>query len=286
MSWNFSGAVVGSVGSVQFQIVPCPSSYLFSMSVGPLQCLVSANYRALICHSCHFQSGSASLFWLPLFAGLFSVSFPPWWGGRGAKVVTYSGSLVQLCCGEGRTLQQTSLACVGSTRSVRTTLGLSQLAVCASGSTLLRLQGALQERHPKQGQRLLPFPGLSRSGSWLCTGHRPGWACVHALPRSKRSGFWVSTGHSPGWACVHALPRSKLLRFPGLRRAQTRLGVYLCPSQVQQFRFPGLRRAQERHLKWGQHLVPFPGLSAQVLGSAQGTDPAGRVFLPFPGPSS
>ena len=86
MSWNFSGAVVGSVGSVQFQIVPCPSSYLFSMSVGPLQCLVSANYRALICHSCHFQSGSASLFWLPLFAGLFSVSsvshFPRGEGGR------------------------------------------------------------------------------------------------------------------------------------------------------------------------------------------------------------
>ena len=30
---NFSGAVVGSVGSVRFQIVPCSSLYLFSRSI-------------------------------------------------------------------------------------------------------------------------------------------------------------------------------------------------------------------------------------------------------------
>ena len=34
---NFSGAVAGSVGSVQFQIVPCSSLY-FSRSIGPFQC--------------------------------------------------------------------------------------------------------------------------------------------------------------------------------------------------------------------------------------------------------
>ena len=33
---NFSGAVAGSVGSVQFHIVPCSSLY-FSRSVGPFQ---------------------------------------------------------------------------------------------------------------------------------------------------------------------------------------------------------------------------------------------------------
>ena len=32
-SRNFSGAVVGSVGSVRFQIVPCSSLYLFSRSI-------------------------------------------------------------------------------------------------------------------------------------------------------------------------------------------------------------------------------------------------------------
>ena len=34
---NFSEAVAGSVGSVQFQIVPCSSLY-FSTSIDPFQC--------------------------------------------------------------------------------------------------------------------------------------------------------------------------------------------------------------------------------------------------------
>ena len=58
ISRNFSGAAEGSVGSVQFQIVPCSSLYLFSRSLGPLQCLVNVNYRVLICCTCHFQNGS------------------------------------------------------------------------------------------------------------------------------------------------------------------------------------------------------------------------------------
>ena len=37
ISMNFSGAVAGSVGPVQFQIVPCSSLY-FSRSIGPFQC--------------------------------------------------------------------------------------------------------------------------------------------------------------------------------------------------------------------------------------------------------
>ena len=58
---NFSGAVVGSVGSVQFQIVPCSSLCLFSRSIDPLQCLVNANYRVSICCACHFESSSLLL---------------------------------------------------------------------------------------------------------------------------------------------------------------------------------------------------------------------------------
>ena len=38
MSRNFSGAVESSVGSVQFQIVPCSTLYFFSRSRGPFQC--------------------------------------------------------------------------------------------------------------------------------------------------------------------------------------------------------------------------------------------------------
>ena len=37
ISRNYSGVVVGSVGSVQFQIVPSSSLY-FSRSTGPFQC--------------------------------------------------------------------------------------------------------------------------------------------------------------------------------------------------------------------------------------------------------
>ena len=54
---NFSGAVVGSVRSVQFHIVPHSSLYLFSRSIGSSQCLVNINCRVLICCTCHFQSG-------------------------------------------------------------------------------------------------------------------------------------------------------------------------------------------------------------------------------------
>ena len=49
---------MGSVGSVLFQIVPCSSLYYFSRSVGPVQCLINANYRVLICSTCYFQNGS------------------------------------------------------------------------------------------------------------------------------------------------------------------------------------------------------------------------------------
>ena len=38
ISRNFSGAVEGSVWSVQFQIVPCSCLYFFSRSIGPFQC--------------------------------------------------------------------------------------------------------------------------------------------------------------------------------------------------------------------------------------------------------
>ena len=58
ISRNFSGAVVGSVGSVQFQTVPCSSLYFFSRSIGLFQCLVSVNYRVLICCTCHSESFS------------------------------------------------------------------------------------------------------------------------------------------------------------------------------------------------------------------------------------
>ena len=69
ISRNFCGAVEGSVGSVQFQIIPCSSLYFFSRPIGPFQCFVNGNYRVLICCTCHFQSGS--LFFIYLASSVF-----------------------------------------------------------------------------------------------------------------------------------------------------------------------------------------------------------------------
>ena len=66
--------VEGNVGSVQFQIVPCSSLYLFLRSTGPLQCLVNVNYRVLICCTCHFQSNSLFVYFGFLCLQVSSVS--------------------------------------------------------------------------------------------------------------------------------------------------------------------------------------------------------------------
>ena len=122
-------------------------------------------------------------------------------------MITYLGSPVQLCCQEGGTCKQISLACVGSTHSLWTTLGLPQLMVhVLSHSTLLRLQVALQGYCPKQALRFMHFPGLScsGSGSWvLCKGTDLVGRAFYALPRSKElrpPGAWQA--HCPKWA-VH-----------------------------------------------------------------------------------
>ena len=62
ISRNFSRAVVDSVGSIQFPIVPCSSLQLFSRPLGPRQCLVNANCRVLFCGTCHFHSSPPPLF--------------------------------------------------------------------------------------------------------------------------------------------------------------------------------------------------------------------------------
>ena len=85
---------------------------------------------------------------------------------RGAKVVTYLGSLVQLCCGEGGTLQTNITDLCGGVFAL-----YGPHWVCPSlwwyvlsGSTLLRLQVALQGNSPKRTLHSVHFPGLSCSG--------------------------------------------------------------------------------------------------------------------------
>ena len=129
---------------VQFQIVPCSSLYFFSRSIDPFQCLVNANYRVLICSTCHFQNGSLFFVYFGVLClQVSSVSnFCP--DTRGLRWSLIQAHLFRCAIGREEHCKQISLACVGSACSDLATLGLSALMVCVlSQSTLLRLQVAL-----------------------------------------------------------------------------------------------------------------------------------------------
>ena len=96
-------------------------------------------------------------------------------------MVTYLGSLVQLCCGEGGTGKQISLVWLGSAHSVWATLGLPPLKACVlSQSTLLKLWVALQENCLQWALGCMHFPDLSHLGSGSQVLHKGivGWACT------------------------------------------------------------------------------------------------------------
>ena len=168
------------MGSVQFQIVPCSSLYFFLRSVGPFQCLVNANYRFLICCTCHFQSDSFFF----VYFGFLCKSLQCLISAltKGAKVVTYSGSLVQLCCGEEGTLQTNItgvcgefLQCLGYT-GFAPTHGAYAFPVYTS-QALGCSAGELSEAGP--GLRALPrSKPLSFRISGTPRSHRLSWACV------------------------------------------------------------------------------------------------------------
>ena len=81
-----------------------------------------------------------------------------------------------------------SLACVGSTRSVLATLGLSPLTACMlSQSTLVRLQVALQGVSPELHALSSPKP-LRFRFSGTAQRCRLSWTCVLCLPRPSSSG--------------------------------------------------------------------------------------------------
>ena len=211
ISRNFSGAVVGSVGSVQFQIAPCSSLYLFSRSIGTLQCLVSVNYRILVYCTCHFQRSSLFIcsFCLSLFASL--LSFLPW--QKGANVVTYWGWLAQFCCGEGGTLQ-TDIAgmCVwGCPQGMdHTGFAPTHRGVCFPG---LHCSGS--RALSKQALPFVHFPGPSHSGSREVhkgtdsVGHP---FCALRSEQVRQPGTWLA--RCPRWAVRPITSLVPAARFP------------------------------------------------------------------------
>ena len=141
-------------------------------------------------------------------------------------MVTFLGSLVQSCYGEGGTLQK-SLACVGSTRSVWATLGLppltacvfpvytAQAPVCSAGNCLRRALGCvhfpglslsgsgsrvLHKAADSVGPEFCAFPGPSSSGDQVL-GERDRLDLSPARP--SHSVFWVYNGRAfSGVPCV------------------------------------------------------------------------------------
>ena len=105
-------------------------------------------------------------------------------------MVTYLGSIVQLCCGEGETLQRNITDVCGECSQCMDHTGLPQLTEpVLSRSTLLRLQVVLQGNCPKQALGFVRFPGLSCSGSGSRVFHKDTDSTAHAfcaLPRSEQ----------------------------------------------------------------------------------------------------
>ena len=106
-------------------------------------------------------------------------------------MITYLGAhLFSSAMAREEHCKQVSLVCVGSARSVWTTVGLPPLTACVlSRSTLLRLQVALQGNCLNWALGYMHFSDLSHSGSGSQVLHKGadmvGLAfCV--LPRSKQ----------------------------------------------------------------------------------------------------
>ena len=101
---------------------------------------------------------------------------------QGAKVVTYLGSLVQLCCGEGGTLQTNITGMCGECSQCLGHTGFAPIhGVCAFPVYTVQVPSCSAGELSKAG------PGL------------------HTLPRSKLLRFMFSDTpqrHRLGWACI------------------------------------------------------------------------------------
>ena len=117
--------------------------------------------------------------------------------------------------------RQTSLACVGSARSVWATLGLPRSRQRElSRPTLLRLQVALQGNCLKRALGCVHFPGLSCSGSGSRVLHKgadsagPAFCGLSRSEQLRRPGAWPAHTPQVGRASHHLLPSPPLAPSP------------------------------------------------------------------------
>ena len=162
---------------------------LLKVSIGPFQCFVDVYYRVLICCTCHFQSSSLCLFqFFSVCWSLQCLISALTRGGEGGHLFRFTFSVV--LWGGRNTANKYHWRVWG----VLVVYGShwvcpSSLWPVLSGSTLLRLQVALQEYCPKLALRFMHFPGLSCSGSGSWVLHKGTDSLGHvfcALPRSQQ----------------------------------------------------------------------------------------------------
>ena len=136
---------MGSVGPVQFHIVPCSSLYLFSRSIGPLQCLISVNDRVLICCTVTSRVVPSSLFMLAssVCKSLQCLISTLTQGGKGGLLFRLTCSVVLWGGRKNANKYCWRVWGVLAVYGPHWVCPSSQRPVL-SGSTLLRLQGALQ----------------------------------------------------------------------------------------------------------------------------------------------
>ena len=200
--------------------------YLFSRSIGPLQCIVNLNYRVLICFTCHFQSGSLFFVYFGfLCLQVSSVSnFHP--DTRGQKWSLISAHLFSCVVGrEGHYKYHCRvwgvLAVCGPhwfCHSPRQRV--SQVSTAQAPGCSVR---ALSQMGPAFGalprSKLLRFLGAQQ-------GHRPRWAvCFVPIPDPSSSVNWVlSECTVPGGLCILFTSLVLAAWFPrGATRAQSQV---------------------------------------------------------------
>ena len=133
-------------------------------------------------------------------------------------MLTYLGSLVQSCCGEGGTLQtntagkQISLACMGRARSVSATMGLPPLTgVRAFLVYTAQAPGCSAGELSKAGPGLRALP-RSKPLRFRFLGtpqrRRLGWACIlcPSQVRAAQVTGCLASALSPGGGASYRLP--------------------------------------------------------------------------------
>ena len=149
--------------------------------------VVSANYRVLICCTCHFQSSSlfilaSSVCW-SLQCLISSLT-------QGAKVVTYLGLLAQSFCGEGETLQTNITGMCGKCSQCLSHIGFVPAhSLCDFPVYTVQALGCSAGNYLSHTLGCVNFPGLSHSASGSRVLHRGAdlvWPAFCAFPRSKQ----------------------------------------------------------------------------------------------------